>query len=82
MMVYTQFLTTDLKGREVTALGSEGVYILDGRNCLNVQITDSLLRMEKLSNVHNYVGFHIMRGTRFNDDNPILHTHRGTYREQ
>lgn len=61
MFYYTQFMTRDLTGDVVEALGSDGVFILDGRNRLGTMAADSLERMDKLKAVQpSFVGFRIM----------------------
>ena len=75
MKYYTQFLETrtsrfDKKLMEFTScepyciesLGSDGIFILDGRNNLETMIRDSVTRMKKLSKLHDYTGFKIMKG--------------------
>jgi hypothetical protein len=49
----------------IEAMGSDGVYILDGRNSLETMKDDAKNRIEKLKNVQSYLGFKIMRGERF-----------------
>jgi hypothetical protein len=74
-MVYTQFFTTNLKGDIDTALGSDGVFILDGRNNLTNMIIDSNDRYKKMKRIHDdYIGYKIMKGNRFDDNNQILYT--------
>lgn len=48
--------------KPVELLGSDGVYILDGRNSINTMIKDSVLRIDKLKRVHEIVGFEIRKG--------------------
>lgn len=60
-MVYVKFLQEN-SGVVMEALGTEGVFILDGRNKLSTMIDDAYERMHKLRNVHpNYVGFQIYK---------------------
>ena len=77
MRYYTQFLTRDLAGNIVEAIASDGVFILDGRNSLDNMINDSYEHMTSLSIVQpRYMGFMIMRGSRFDDSNhAIYRTH-------
>lgn len=73
MKVYVQFLTTDLKGRLTEAIGSDGVYILDGRNKLRTQKNDAMVRMHRLRSVHpEYIGYRIYKGERFANDNFLV----------
>jgi hypothetical protein len=46
-------------------LGSDGVFILDGRNNLNTMKCDAQERMFKLRNVSKIDGYRIMEGERF-----------------
>ena len=48
--------------KPVELLGSDGVYILDGRNSIDTMIEDSLLRIERLKRVHEIIGFEIRKG--------------------
>ena len=73
-MIYTQFFEENTKGEVWTALGSDGVFILDGRNKLPTLIKDSEERWRKLSNLHpEYIGFKILRGDRLDDRNVCLY---------
>ena len=69
MKYHTQFLVKYTPEGEIQELlGSDGVYILDGRNHIGTMIKDSLERIEKLKNVQKkIVGFKIMKGPRFGD---------------
>ena len=83
MKYFAQFLTlssgqTFKDGKIVTvekfpidALGSDGVFILDGRNNIETMVFDSKIRMHTLKNIHNYIGFKIMKGERFTDAKEI-----------
>lgn len=55
------------------ALGSDGVFILDGRNSLNVMIDDARKRLEQMNNIKSFVGFKIMKGSRFDDSNVCMY---------
>ena len=46
-------------------LGSDGVFILDGRNKLRTMKCDAQERIHKLRNVQKIDGYRIMRGSRF-----------------
>jgi len=48
--------------KPVELLGSEGVYILDGRNSIDTMIEDAFLRIERLKRVHEIIGFEIRKG--------------------
>ena len=68
MKRYVQFLETKLDGSIDEALGSDGVFILDGRQNLDTQINDAYERLDKLKNVRPYyVGFEIRDGERFSN---------------
>lgn len=73
MKAYAQFLTTDLSGKIVEALGSDGVFILDGRNNLETMNNDATERMNKLRKVQpHYIGYRIYRGERIADGNKLI----------
>ena len=73
MLYYAQFLEKNLKNDLVEALGSDGVFILDGRNTLKTMICDTMIRMHRLSNVKpGYVGYRIYKGERFSDNNQLV----------
>lgn len=86
MKYYTQFQTNssgqtfkDGKIIEVAkfpidALGSDGVFILDGRNSLSIMISDSKNRMQKLEKLHNFIGFKIMKGERFSNSREVYNS--------
>ena len=67
MKYHVQFLTTSVVNKNIVveALGSDAVFILDGRNNLTTMIEDAKLRMKQLASVQNYVGFVIKQGARF-----------------
>ena len=72
-MIYVQFLTTDTNGKLSEALGSDGVFILDGRNKLKVMEIDAIERLHKLRNVQpHYIGYKIYKGQRIADGNTVL----------
>ena len=52
-------------------LGSDGVYILDGRNSLSTMIQDCYDRIDRLKNIYRVDGFEIRRGTKFSDSKVI-----------
>ena len=63
MKYYTQFYTDE----NIEALGSDGVFILDGRNAIRTMILDSIARAYQLANVKRFHGFEIMKGERFDN---------------
>jgi len=65
-MVYVQFYVNDKE-----LLGSDGVYILDGRNNFHNMINDCYERVNKLRFVQpNINSFQIFKG-KFSDSKPI-----------
>jgi hypothetical protein len=63
MKAYVQYLTKDTNGDVADALGSDGVFILDGRNKLRTWRIDADKRLHKLRNVQpGYIGYKIMKG--------------------
>mgnify|MGYP000855241719 CR=1 FL=1 len=65
MKYYVQFLNMDLNCEATEALGSDGVFILDGRhNLMNMAIKAKDI-MERRSKIHNYIGFRIINNDRF-----------------
>jgi hypothetical protein len=64
MKIFVQFLTLNTKGEVDDLLGSDGVFILDGRNNLNTWIKDAHNRIKQLKNVQpEIVGFKIIKST-------------------
>lgn len=62
-MVYVQFLTPNTKGESDTLCGSDGVFILDGRNKMETWIKDAFDRIHSLRFVQKQiVGFKIIKG--------------------
>jgi len=58
----------------VEGMGSDSVFILDGRNSLLMQIFDSEIYRSKMKRVHpDICGFRIMKGTSFLDDNKVIY---------
>lgn len=63
MKYYVQFLLVDQHGFIADAIGSDGRFILDGRNNLDTMITDALTRYNQIKVVKPfYVGFQIQKG--------------------
>ncbi len=83
MKYFARFLTlssgkTFKDGKMITvekfpteAIGSDGVFILDGRNNLETMKIDAKKRIEQLKNIHTFIGFKIMKGERFIDAKEI-----------
>ena len=85
MRYYAQLLEKDLKfnhnnmtwtdtGELREAMGTDSVFILDGRNNILTMIEDSNKRLEQMNDFKNiYKGFRIMNGSRF-DDSKVIYT--------
>jgi hypothetical protein len=67
MKYHVQFLEQSIvdNGLLVEALGSDGVFILDGRNTLETMKEDAMDRLRALRKVRKFVGFVIKEGNRF-----------------
>ena len=73
MKVYVQFLTTDTSGDLCESVGSDGVFILDGRNTLETWKADAEERIHRLRFVQtNIVGYRIMKGDRIGDSKMVF----------
>jgi hypothetical protein len=80
MKYYAQFYRpSDTTSSKTEIIGSNGVYILDGRNKLQTMIEDARKRVSQMKGVHSdIVAFTIHRGERFSksqliyDSNPEL----------
>lgn len=81
-MVYVEFQKystgwngTDFSGPKeiIPMLGSDGVYILDGRNNLATWFADARKRANQIQKLHGncIVGFVLHRGRSFTDSKPI-----------
>ena len=55
----------------IDAIGSDGVFILDGRNSLEIMINDAKERQAKFK---NFIGFKIMKGERFTNSVEIYNS--------
>lgn len=63
MKYFVQFKTHNLNGEVSDALGSDGVFILDGRNNTEIMKSDAEHRMYMLRNVQpGYIGYEIRYG--------------------
>jgi len=72
MKYYVQF--THIRNNEIVDnLGSNGVFILDGRNTIETMQCDALLRMNELRKVANIDGYKIVRARRFTDKGTIIY---------
>jgi len=69
MKAYVQFLTVNNKIL-MEAMGSDGVFILDGRNSLRTMIIGIMKRMNKLRHVRSdFIGYRIYKSERFDNKN-------------
>ena len=75
MKMYTEFLVKNLSNEIDSLCGSDGVFILDARNRITTQMRDSQKRMDILKeSVHpGIIGFQIVCGERFSNDNTIVY---------
>ena len=64
MKYFVQFLHIR-SGKLYENLGSDGVFILDGRNTLETMKRDAQERLFRLRNVRQIDGYRIMKGERF-----------------
>lgn len=73
-MFYVQFKRESSDdGNLYDMLGSDGVFILDGRNNLDTMIEDSYKRINQMKNIHpNIAAFEIFKGNRIDDNNESL----------
>jgi DNA repair exonuclease SbcCD ATPase subunit len=68
----------DLK-KPIDKLGSDGVYILDGRNSLNTMINDSIKRLNKINRNNHIVSFKIVKAERFSDNGRVIYQHKNLF---
>lgn len=68
MKYYVRFLDLNTRNEVSEALGSDAVFILDGRNTLENMIVDAIKQFHRMNkNLHSYCGWRIMKGSRFNN---------------
>jgi len=67
MKCYVQF-TSVRNNRVVDNLGSDGVFILDGRNTIETMKCDAMLQMNRLRKVASIDGYKIIKAERFTDN--------------
>ena len=66
MKYYAQFYRRVSDTAKTEMLGSDSVFILDGRNRLPTMIKDAEKRMFQMRNIHrSIIGFTIKKGNRF-----------------
>ena len=63
---------SDANIKPIEMCGSDGAYILDGRNNLNSMILDAEKRLEKIRTIHSICGYKIIKAQRFSDTGTIL----------
>lgn len=67
--------------RPIEMIGSDGVYILDGRHTLSNMISDCHDRMKKLKNLHKGIcGFEIHRASKLFDDGRVIYSTVNKYK--
>ena len=72
MKYYVQF--THVRKNEMKRnLGSDGVFILDGRNSLDTMKVDAMIRMNQLRNVACIDGYRIIKADRFTDEGTVIY---------
>jgi len=74
MKYYVRFMQEGTTGELVERLGSDGVFVLDGRNSIGTMIRDARRRMVQLVSITDIVGFKIMQGSRFANDNKCVYS--------
>jgi len=72
MKWYVQFFSHKMDGSLGEACGSDSVFILDGRNKLQVMIQDAKKRIEFLRNVARFEYFEIRRCYRISDQSQTV----------
>lgn len=80
MKYYAQFLTCNLNNEIVEALGTDGVFVLDGRKSLENMSADAQNQAYFLRSVQKFVGYQIVRGSRFDFNNPVEFKHLFSYK--
>lgn len=77
MKWYAYFLTKDANGNECEAMGTDGVFRLDGRNSLFTMLDDAIKRMSLLMSIHpNYHGLKIVKCSAIGSNESVLYTWR------
>ena len=72
MKYYIQYYDKKLNGEIDESLGSDGVFILDGRNNLNTMINDGYEQYNRIKKVRPGLShFKVMKGERFTRSVPI-----------
>lgn len=85
MKFYIQFYNNGIgseKGTYQRALGSDGVFILDGRNTKFNMIRDGTRRAYQLRKIKKFVAFRVMQGDRFDISKAITRYNKIKYPDQ
>jgi hypothetical protein len=70
---------SDANIKPIPMCGSDGVYILDGRNNFDNMIFDAEMRMEKMRTIHTYIiGYKIIKAQSLLDTGTILFSNINT----
>ena len=72
MKYYVQF-THVRDNKMVDNLGSDGVFILDGRNTIEAMKCEALLHTDRLRKVANIDGYKIIKADRFTDEGTVIY---------
>ena len=73
MRFHVQFLEKNHRNEVVEALGSDGVFILDGRSNTPTMVNDAMQRLCKMrKHLHSsYCGWRIKKGDRFGNSKTV-----------
>lgn len=64
---------SDANIKPIPMCGTDGVFILDGRNNIDTMILDAFRRMQKMRTIHTDIcGFKIIKAQRLSDTGTIL----------
>jgi len=68
MKYHAQFLELNMANKISEALGTDAVFILDGRNSLDTMEIDTIKQFHRMNeNLHSYCGWRIKKGERFDN---------------
>jgi len=67
MNTYVQFMFND-----IDCLGSDGVFILDGRNKLSTMIYNCKVQMKRLRQIKEITSFKIVKSDRYTDNKSCI----------
>lgn len=65
MKYYAQFMQVNHNRKLMETCGSDGVFILDGRNTPSTMVVDIMIRMHQLKKIKTFDGYRIYKGSRF-----------------